>query len=188
MGVLPGYAAIGVAAPILLVVLRIVQGIGVGGEWGGSVLMSMEWGSQQAARVHGQLAPARRPDRSAAVHRRGPADVGAAGAGPSTTWGWRVPFLVSIVLVGDRALRAACACWRARRSAGVREAAGGRPAAGVEVIKEQPREILTSAFVRMSEQAPFYLFITFVLTYGTEQLGLEPRTCSTTPSSPRPSA
>ena len=41
-----------------------------------------------------------------------------------------------------------------------------------EVIKTQPREILTSAFVRMSEQAPFYLFITFVLTYGTKQLGL----------------
>src|SRR3954454_9085152 len=47
MGVLPGYATIGVLAPILLVVLRIVQGIGVGGEWGGSVLMSMEWGSRR---------------------------------------------------------------------------------------------------------------------------------------------
>ena len=47
MGVLPGYATIGIWAPILLIVLRIVQGIGVGGEWGGSVLMSMEWGSNK---------------------------------------------------------------------------------------------------------------------------------------------
>jgi len=47
MGLLPGYDSIGVLAPILLVVLRIVQGIGVGGEWGGSVLMSMEWGSSR---------------------------------------------------------------------------------------------------------------------------------------------
>src|SRR6476469_1993974 len=47
MGVLPGYNTIGAAAPVLLVVLRIVQGIGVGGEWGGSVLMSMEWGSRR---------------------------------------------------------------------------------------------------------------------------------------------
>ena len=51
----------------------------------------------------------------------------------------------------------------------------------VEVIKRQPREILTSAFVRLSEQAPFYLFITFVLTYGTEKLSLRRDSCSTTP-------
>src|SRR5205823_12945695 len=47
MGLMPSYAAIGAAAPILLVILRIAQGIGVGGEWGGSVLMSMEWGKQR---------------------------------------------------------------------------------------------------------------------------------------------
>src|SRR5205807_9059408 len=47
MGVLPGYATLGIWAPILLVVLRVVQGIGVGGEWGGSVLMTMEWGSSR---------------------------------------------------------------------------------------------------------------------------------------------
>src|SRR5256885_9108462 len=47
MGLTPSYAAIGAAAPILIVILRILQGIGVGGEWGGSVLMSMEWGKQR---------------------------------------------------------------------------------------------------------------------------------------------
>src|SRR5947208_17094185 len=47
MGLMPSYAAIGAAAPILIVILRILQGIGVGGEWGGSVLMSMEWGKQR---------------------------------------------------------------------------------------------------------------------------------------------
>jgi MFS family permease len=87
------------------------------------------------------------------------------------TWGWRVPFLVSIVLVGIglyvrlRVLESPEFAKAKAQNAVVR-----RPV--WEVIRTQPREILTSAFVRMSEQAPFYLFITFVLTYGTKHLGL----------------
>ena len=73
MGVLPGYATIGVWAPILLVVLRIVQGIGVGGEWGGSVLMSMEWGSSKRRGFMASLPQLGRADRAAAVHPRRPA-------------------------------------------------------------------------------------------------------------------
>src|SRR5690348_332647 len=76
IGLLPTYAAIGVAAPLLLTFLRILQGLAVGGEWGGSVLLAMEWGRREAPRVHGELAPDGRPARAAALDADGPGDVG----------------------------------------------------------------------------------------------------------------
>ena len=75
IGVLPGYAAIGIAAPLLLTLLRLLQGIAVGGEWGGSVLLAMEWGPRKRRGLHGQLAAARGAARAAAVHGDGAADV-----------------------------------------------------------------------------------------------------------------
>src|SRR5947207_705417 len=99
MGLVPSYAAIGAAAPILLVILRIAQGIGVGGEWGGSVLMSMEWGKQ---RWRGFMASW--PQVGVPVGlllSTGMVKLFSGVAGSSfDTWGWRVPFLLSIVLVG----------------------------------------------------------------------------------------
>jgi MFS family permease len=87
------------------------------------------------------------------------------------SWGWRIPFLLSIVLVGiGLYVRLRVLESPAFAEVKKRETVYKMPV--WEVIKTQPREILTSAFVRMSEQAPFYLFITFVLTYGTKQLGL----------------
>src|SRR5256885_13843371 len=87
------------------------------------------------------------------------------------TWGWRVPFLLSIVLVGI-GLYVRLRVLESPEFVAVRrsEAVVRQPL--LEVIVKQWREVLTSAFVRMSEQAPFYLFITFVLTYGTTRLGL----------------
>jgi metabolite-proton symporter len=170
IGLLPGYASIGVAAPVLLVLLRIVQGIGVGGEWGGSVLLSMEWGS---VRRRGFMASW--PQVGVPIGlllSTGMVQLMSKITGPDfETWGWRVPFLVSIVLVGIglyvrlRVLESPEFAQAKEQNTVVR-----RPV--WEVIRTQPREILTSAFVRMSEQAPFYLFITFVLTYGTKHLGL----------------
>jgi MFS family permease len=170
MGLTPSYAAIGAAAPILIVILRIMQGIGVGGEWGGSVLMSMEWGKQ---RWRGFMASW--PQVGVPIGlllSTGMFKLFSSVAGPSfDTWGWRVPFLLSIVLVGVglyvrlRVQESPSFRQLKRQNAIVR-----RPV--WQVIKEQPREIITSAFVRMSEQAPFYLFVTFVLAYGTDHLGM----------------
>jgi MFS family permease len=170
MGLMPSYAAIGAAAPVLLVILRIAQGIGVGGEWGGSVLMSMEWGKQ-----HRRGFMASWPQVGVPVGlllSTGMVKLFSGVAGSSfDTWGWRVPFLFSIVLVGVglyvrlRVRESPSFGELKRQEAIVRQPVW-------QVIKEQPREILCSAFVRMSEQAPFYIFITFVLTYGTDHLGL----------------
>src|SRR5438046_7475945 len=99
MGLMPSYAAIGVAAPILLVILRIAQGIGVGGEWGGSVLMSMEWGKQHRRGFMASWPQVGVP--LGLLLSTGMFKLFSGVAGPGfDTWGWRVPFLASIVLVG----------------------------------------------------------------------------------------
>ena len=170
MGVLPSHAAIGIAAPLLLVLLRILQGIGVGGEWGGSVLLSMEWGSQRRRGFAASWPQVGVP--LGLLASTGMVKWMSAATGASfDTWGWRVPFLASIVLVGIglyvrlRVLESPAFSQVKRENAIVRLPVW-------QVLKEQPREVITSAFVRMSEQAPFYLFVTFVLTYGTDHLGL----------------
>ena len=171
IGLLPGYVSIGIAAPILLTVLRIVQGIGVGGEWGGSVLMSMEWGEAGRRGLMASLPQLGVP--LGLLLSTGVVQVVSALSGPAfaTGWAWRVPFLLSVVLIG-------IGLWvrlRVPESPDFAEVQRSRTVERHPVwtaVRRHPREILTSAFVRLSEQAPFYLFITFVLTYGTQELRL----------------
>jgi metabolite-proton symporter len=170
IGVLPGYAAIGVAAPILLTVLRLLQGIAVGGEWGGSVLLAMEWGSRNRRGFYASWPQLGVP--IGLLLSTAMVQIMSSLTGPDfLTWGWRVPFLVSIVLIGV-GLYVRLRVLESPEFAAVKEqrTVAHRPL--VEVIRTQWRDILVSAFVRLSEQAPFYLFVTFVLTYGTQELGL----------------
>jgi MFS family permease len=88
------------------------------------------------------------------------------------TWGWRIPFLFSIVLIGV-GLYVRLRVLESPEFTAVRKEERVIKQPLLEVIRTQPREIITSALVRMSEQAPFYIFITFVLTYGTTQLKFE---------------
>jgi metabolite-proton symporter len=170
IGLLPGYASIGFAAPLLLVLLRVVQGIGVGGEWGGSVLLSMEWGSKRRRGLMASWPQLGVPLGLLASTGMVKLMSSASGDG-FESWGWRVPFLASIVLIGiGMYVRL-----RVLESPAFEEVKEEREVVRMpvlSVLREQPREVLTSAFVRLSEQAPFYLFITFVLTYGTEKVGL----------------
>jgi len=171
IGCLPGAASIGILAPILLVLLRIVQGIGVGGEWGGSVLMSMEWGSRRRRGFMASWPQLGVP--LGLLLSTGMVRLMSGLTGDDfETWGWRVPFLVSIVLVAV-GLYVRLNVMESPDFERVKTNRTVHKAPVWEVIKRQPLEILTSAFVRMAEQAPFYLFITFVLTYGTKQLNLE---------------
>jgi len=172
MGVLPGYATIGVFAPILLTLLRVVQGIGVGGEWGGSVLMSMEWGRRKR---HGFMASL--PQLGVPIGlllSTGAVRIvsGVGGEDFFESWGWRIPFLLSVILILV-GLYVRLSVLETPHFARMREEKAVVKQPVWEVIKTQPRAIITAAFVRMAEQAPFYLFITFVLTYGTEALKLQ---------------
>jgi MFS family permease len=171
IGLLPTYSSIGIAAPILLTLLRVALGIGVGGEWGGSVLLSMEWGSR---RRRGLMAswpqmgvPLGLILSTAAIKLT----TKITGTG-FDTWGWRIPFLFSVVLIGI-GLYVRLRVMEIPEFSAVRKEDKVVKLPVLQVLRIQPREVLTSAFVRLSEQAPFYIFITFVLTYGTEKLKFE---------------
>jgi MFS family permease len=171
IGVLPGYATIGIVAPLLLTVLRLLQGIAVGGEWGGSVLLAMEWGSRERRGFMASWPQLGVP--LGLLLSTAMVQVMSATTGEEfLTWGWRVPFLASLLLVVV-GLYVRLRVLESPEFGAVKEskAVADRPL--VDVVRRQWRDILISAFVRMAEQAPFYLFITFVLTYGTKQLELE---------------
>ncbi len=171
IGLLPTYASIGIAAPILLTLLRVIQGVGVGGEWGGSVLLSMEWGHQKRRGFFASWPQLGVP--LGLLCSTGMVKLMESTAGDSfDRWGWRIPFLVSIVLIGI-GLYVRLRVLESPEFSAVRKREAVVKLPVLEVIRTQPMEIITSAFVRMSEQAPFYLFITFVLTYGTKHLELE---------------
>src|SRR6266571_2530733 len=165
IGVMPTYSSIGLWAAVILVGLRLCQGIGVGGEWGGSVLMSMEWGSQKRK---GFLASW--PQFGVPVGLLGSTAITAltltlAGAATFEAWAWRIPFLLSIILVGvGLYIRLGILETPVFRSIVQEQRVEARPV--TEVIRRNWREIILSALLRLPEQAPFYLFTTFVFTFG----------------------
>ena len=166
---LPGYATIGLWGAAILTILRLVQGIGVGGEWGGSVLLSMEWARHNNER--GFL--------SSWPQFGGPAGLFLANlavlifsqiSGDAfLTWGWRIPFAFSIVLVG-------IGLWirlRILETPVFRNLVAERKierAPIIEVCRKQWGTIILTALARTSEQAPFYVFTAFIFAYGVTVL------------------
>ena len=162
----PGYAQIGIWGAVILTILRTLQGIGVGGEWGGSVLMSMEWARTDGHR--GFIASWPQFGVPSGLFLSNLAVLAfSAIAGPHfVTWGWRIPFILSIVLVGiGLYIRLGILETPVFSRLVAEDRLEHAPV--LEVIKRQPKEILLTALVRMGEQAPFYIFTAFVFTYGT---------------------
>src|SRR5579862_9616992 len=172
VALVPGYERIGIWGAVILTFLRFVQGIGVGGEWGGSVLLSMEWA--QSNRHRGFIASWPQFGVPAGLFLANLAVLAfsAMSGDQFLTWGWRLPFLLSIVLVGlglyirlgiieTPVFARLVADRRIER----------RPV--LEVIRQHPREIALTALCRTAEQAPFYLFTSFVFTYGVDVLHLD---------------
>ena len=162
----PGYARIGIWGAVILTILRTVQGIGVGGEWGGSVLMSMEWARTNAHR--GFIASWPQFGVPAGLFLANLAVLAfSAISGPQfITWGWRIPFVLSIILVGvGLYIRLGILETPAFTRLVAEDRVERVPV--FEVVKRQPREIILTALARMGEQAPFYIFTAFVFTYGT---------------------
>ncbi len=165
----PTYASIGIWGAVILTLLRMIQGIGVGGEWGGSVLLAMEW-----SRTHGQRGlVASWPqfgvpcglflsNLAILAFSRWSGDQFA-------TWGWRIPFALSIILVGVGLwIRLGILETPVFQQLLARQKIERAPI--LEVIKKQPKEIILSALLRMAEQAPFYVFTAFVFAYATGTL------------------
>jgi MFS family permease len=167
IGVLPGADSWGNAAPICLIALRVLQGVAVGGEWSGSVLLSMEWGDQKRRGLMGSW-----PQLGVACGLiLGTALLtlfnGALSDDSFTSWGWRVPFLLSLLMVAIGLYIRLSILETPMFAKAVREQRVRRTPV-LEVIREHPKEILLSALVRMSEQMPFYVVTAFVLSYLTD--------------------
>jgi metabolite-proton symporter len=167
----PTYESIGIWGAVILTVLRVIQGIGVGGEWGGSVLLAMEW-----SRHHGQRGLVASWPQFGVPCGLFLANLAILGfstwsGDQFATWGWRVPFALSIVLVGIGLwIRLGILETPVFQQLLDNDKIERTPI--VEVIKKQPKEIILSAFLRMSEQAPFYIFTAFIFAYATGTLHL----------------
>jgi MFS family permease len=168
VGVLPGTVTIGIAAPILLVVLRVFQGIAVGGEWSGSVLLSMEWGKQHK---RGLMASWPQIGVPIGLLLGTGAMTAIALSAPDAfkAWAWRIPFLASLVLVAI-GLWVRLKVLETPLFARVLQQRTVAKVPTAEVIRRHPVQIVLSALLRMSEQAPFYLYTTFALAYIKEHL------------------
>jgi MFS transporter, MHS family, shikimate and dehydroshikimate transport protein len=177
IGILPTYAQIGVYAPILLVTLRLVQGFGLGGEWGGAVLMAIEHAPPDRRGFYGSWPQTGAPAGLLlstgvfALVSRLPEDA-------FLRWGWRVPFLASVALVGVGTFIRV----RLAESPAFARVKKESPAARlpiVEVLRHHRRSVLLSMGARLAENAFFYIYTTFVLAYATEQIQVTRQTVLT---------
>jgi MFS family permease len=165
----PTYASIGIWGAVLLTVLRMLQGIGVGGEWGGSVLLAMEWSRHSGQR--GLIASWPQFGVPAGLFLSNLAILAfSAWYGDEfVIWAWRIPFAISIILVGI-GLWIRLGILETPVFQQLLDKQKIERAPIVEVIKRQPKEIILSALLRMAEQAPFYVFTAFVFAYAVGTL------------------
>ena len=169
VSLVPTYEQIGIWGAVILTILRFIQGIGVGGEWGGSVLLAMEWARTNHSRGFIASWPQFGVPCGLFLANLAVLSFSQMSGEQFLSWGWRLPFFLSLILV-------AIGLW-------IRLGIMETPvftrlvverkierAPMLEVIKRQPGDILLSSFARMAEQAPFYIFTAFVFAYGTGTL------------------
>jgi len=168
----PTYGSIGIWGAITLTVLRALQGIGVGGEWGGSVLLAMEWSRTQGQR--GLVASWPQFGVPCGLFLANLAVLAfSTWAGDQfLVWGWRIPFALSIILVGV-GLWIRLGIMETPVFQQLLDKNKVEKAPIVEVIRKQPREIILSALVRLSEQSPFYIFTAFIFAYAVGTLKMD---------------
>src|SRR5215467_10046458 len=172
VGLVPTYDQIGIWGAVILTVIRFIQGVGVGGEWGGSVLLSMEWARTNQHRGFITSWPQLGGPAGLLLANVAVLAFSAISGDQFLVWGWRIPFALSIIMVGvglyirlgileTPAFRRILAEQRVER------------APVIEVIKRQPKQVFLSMFARTAEQAPAYIYLAFVFVYGTKVLHQE---------------
>jgi MFS family permease len=170
IGLVPTYAEIGIFAGVILIVLRMAQGFGVGGEWAGSVLLTVEWGNRSKRGFLGSFPMAGAP--AGLVLAYGSLQLFTTVLGPNSYWGWRIPFLLSAVLVvvglyirlGVLETPVFAMLLEERKIEGT-------PSIGV--LRFNFREVLLCLLLRAGEVGPAILFQTFIVAYATKFLGLK---------------
>jgi len=170
IGLLPTYESIGIWAPILLVLLRVVQGFGIGGEWGGAVLMAVEHSPKGRRGFYGSWPQVGVPAGlllSTLVFWQ----ISKLPEEMLLTWGWRVAFLLSILLVGV-GLYVRLAVVEPPTFAEVKQTQTTSRIPILDALRHHPRNIILAMGARIAENGAFYLYTVFILTYATQpQIG-----------------
>jgi metabolite-proton symporter len=172
IGLLPTFAQAGIAAPILLTSLRLFQGIGVGGEWGGAMLMAAEYADpprrgfwcglvQAGGAVGNLLATLILTVMAARLSEHDFLD-----------WGWRIPFLFSAVLIAVGLWLRSAVAESPVFEAALEEAEGAHAAPIIEVIRTRGGRVLLGATLKLAENISYYVMTAFAMTYVTEVLHL----------------
>ena len=183
IGCVPGYTTIGIAAPILLTTLRVVQGFALGGEWGGAVLLVSEHGDARRRGFWASWPQGGAPAGNLIAVGVLSLMTSVQSDAAFVSWGWRIPFLFSAVLVGiglwvrlsvdeSPLFKAAQAKAEARKAA----AGPAEPSPLVSVLRHHWRDILVAMGARIAENISYYVITAFVLTYCVEHLKLHKQT------------
>jgi MFS family permease len=180
IGFLPTYASIGIAAPLLLVALRFIQGLAIGGQWGGAMLLVTESAPSDKRGWYGAYAQAGAP---MGVILANLAFIGVSSSMSDEAfmdWGWRLPFIASIVLIGiSMYIQLKIEDTEAFRSLSDAQSADDKPVAAVErspvveAIRKYPKRIMLAAGAFLSVQVTFYILIAFVIAYGMNSPSVE---------------
>jgi MFS transporter, MHS family, shikimate and dehydroshikimate transport protein len=171
VGALPSYDAIGILAPILLVLLRVLQGIGLGGEWGGAVLMAVEHSPDDQRGLNGSW-PQMGVPAGLVIGTGVFALVGAVSG--EAAWAWRVPFLLSAILVAV-GLFIRLSIYESPAFSRVQESGTEARMPIVDVLRTYPKNVLLGVGSRIGIDAAFYILAVYSLTYITANLGLPER-------------
>ncbi|WP_166138292.1 MFS transporter [Nocardioides ochotonae] len=170
IGLLPNYDAIGAWAPVLLVLLRFVQGIGVGGEWGGAVLMATEHAPPGKAGLYGSAPQMGVPAGVLLANLVYLACTQSMSDEAFLAWGWRVPFLLSIVLIGV-AMWIRLGVMESPEFDAVKAEEQVARIPIVEVLTKSWRTVLLAGGTFIATNGIAYVFMAYLLTYGTKELG-----------------
>ncbi|KWW21747.1 MFS transporter [Peribacillus simplex] len=169
MGLLPTYQAVGIWAPILLITLRLVQGLGIGGEWGGALLLAVEYAPAEKRGLFGAI-----PQMGVTIGMLlGTIALSIMTLLPESafmTWGWRLPFIFSALLVFF-GLWIRKGIDETPSFKKVKESGDVPKLPIVETLKNYWREVIIAVGAKVVETAPFYIFSTFVVSYATTNLG-----------------
>src|ERR671914_84946 len=168
VGLMPTYETIGIWAPILLVLLRLLQGLGLGGEWGGAVLMAVEHSPDDKRGLNGSW-PQMGVPAGLVLGTGAFALVGAVSG--EAAWAWRVPFLLSAILIAV-GLFIRLSIYESPAFSRVRESGTEARMPIVDVLRTYPKNVLLGVGSRIGIDAAFYILAVYSLTYITANLGL----------------
>jgi MFS family permease len=169
VGLVPTYEQIGIWGGVILTIIRFIQGLGVGGEWGGSALLSMEWARTNAHRGFIVSWPQVGGPAGLFLATLAVLVFSAISGDEFLTWGWRIPFLLSIVMVAiGLYIRLGILETPTFRTLVAENRIERAPT--IEVVRRQPKQIVLTALARMAEQAPAYIYFSFIFVYGKDVL------------------